>query len=153
MWGVMVLTIVLGMSIVLSLFCNVSMSYCPAGPAGNSEYLLDLDSGVVRYVWFAVPAHEGSSAPKVLVRARQFRAVRWLPFWRGGTTIASGLLPLWIPFCISAVPTAILFYLDRPSARRRRAGGCARCGYDRAGLAPQAVCPECGAAARELPTA
>lgn len=28
--------------------------------------------------------------------------------------------------------------------RRRRAGRCPRCGYDRAGLAAGAVCPECG---------
>jgi hypothetical protein len=31
--------------------------------------------------------------------------------------------------------------------RRRRTGRCIKCGYDRAGLAPNAACPECGGAA------
>ncbi|HVU64866.1 MAG TPA: hypothetical protein VHC70_12875, partial [Phycisphaerales bacterium] len=30
--------------------------------------------------------------------------------------------------------------------RRRRGGRCVKCGYDRAGLAAGAPCPECGAA-------
>jgi hypothetical protein len=32
-------------------------------------------------------------------------------------------------------------------SRRRRGGRCLKCGYDRAGLASEAACPECGGAA------
>ncbi len=35
--------------------------------------------------------------------------------------------------------------------RRRRAGRCTRCAYDRAGLPVDSVCPECGQAAPSNP--
>ena len=49
-------------------------------------------------------------------------------------------IPLWIPLAIFAVPTALLFYLDR---RRATPGTCARCGYDLTGNT-SGRCPECG---------
>lgn len=36
-------------------------------------------------------------------------------------------------------------YVAARSSRRRRRGLCTGCGYDRAGVAADAVCPECGA--------
>jgi len=36
--------------------------------------------------------------------------------------------------------------LDMLARRRARIGCCPKCNYDRAGLAPGSVCPECGAA-------
>lgn len=57
-------------------------------------------------------------------------------------------VPLWMLLALMVVPTSILWYVDRAAARRRRAGLCVKCGYDRAGLDAAAVCPECGAAAR-----
>lgn len=42
---------------------------------------------------------------------------------------------------------AILWHLDR----RRLAHQCRKCGYDRRGLAAEAICPECGAAATRTP--
>jgi hypothetical protein len=45
----------------------------------------------------------------------------------------------------AAVPTAIWLGLWKlPHWRRQRAGRCVSCGYDRAGLAAEVVCPECG---------
>ena len=51
-----------------------------------------------------------------------------------------GLLPLWIPFLILALPTAWLWHRDR---RRIRPGCCLRCGYDLTGNR-SGVCSECG---------
>jgi len=55
-------------------------------------------------------------------------------------------VPLWIPILILAAPVVLLWRADRRAALRRRAGHCRSCGYSRRGLAPDAKCPECGAA-------
>ncbi|MFN0012504.1 MAG: hypothetical protein ACKVS8_12770 [Phycisphaerales bacterium] len=73
-------------------------------------------------------------------------------FAYGFDWIAEGLdwefvFPLWAPFVLFLIPTAIAWCLDARARRAARIGLCAKCGYDRAGLAPGAVCPECGAAA------
>ncbi len=49
------------------------------------------------------------------------------------------ILPLWMPFLLIAIPTAILFWRDR----RIPPGHCQRCGYDLTGNV-SGVCPECG---------
>jgi len=48
--------------------------------------------------------------------------------------------PLWIPFVLLGIPTALLWRLDR---RRPRPGYCARCNYDLTGNVT-CCCPECG---------
>lgn len=50
------------------------------------------------------------------------------------------VLPLWIPFILIAVPTALLWRLDR---RRTFPGHCRKCNYNLAGNT-SGVCPECG---------
>src|SRR5882724_6935200 len=52
-------------------------------------------------------------------------------------------VPLYLPLALTLAPAAFLW---RREIRRRRMpiGRCAGCGYDRAGLAPDAKCPECG---------
>lgn len=57
-------------------------------------------------------------------------------------------LPLWAMFAASLLATLAAWRQDA-IARRVRMGQCLKCGYDRAGLAPGGVCPECGAAAGE----
>jgi hypothetical protein len=45
------------------------------------------------------------------------------------------------PAALTLAPAALLWYADR---RRFGPGLCKSCGYDRAGLAADAKCPECG---------
>jgi hypothetical protein len=67
--------------------------------------------------------------------------------WHAGvlyTAIARGFLAgasVLYPVALTLIPAAILWYADH---RRRRPGLCGSCGYDRAGLAADAKCPECG---------
>ena len=60
------------------------------------------------------------------------------------------MVPLWMPVTASLLPTALAFRLDTLARRRERGGVnlCPTCHYDRTGLAGDAVCPECGAAAK-----
>jgi hypothetical protein len=52
-------------------------------------------------------------------------------------------VPLWMPLAASA---GMWMLGRRLSTRLYPQGGCQCCGYDRAGLAPAAACPECGSA-------
>lgn len=74
-------------------------------------------------------------------RLPQFGFNWWFYFAPGG-----GAVPLWCPALLSLLATAAAWRADAKYMRRARAGLCAGCGYDRAGLAASAVCPECGAA-------
>ena len=49
-------------------------------------------------------------------------------------------LPLWMPFLLCAIPTVLLWWLDR---RRIPSGYCQTCGYDLTGNV-SGICPECG---------
>ena len=57
-------------------------------------------------------------------------------------------IPLWAPVLLAAMPTAWLWWRDRPSRRRRLAGVCLKCGYDLRGLGAGGLCPECGVGAK-----
>jgi hypothetical protein len=60
------------------------------------------------------------------------------------------LCPLWPGFALNTLFYAAFAYglwqipLAIRRRRRRRANKCVKCGYDRAGLAENATCPECG---------
>ncbi len=63
-------------------------------------------------------------------------AIPMRPIWKGLLADIGVFSAAWaVPF---VVPTIVR------RVRRARGGRCRRCGYDRAGLAPGAICPECG---------
>ena len=71
------------------------------------------------------------------------KPVVWMPDWHvsrlpAGTTWYVDV-PLWIPFLVVGLPTAVLCRRDR----RIPPGHCQSCGYDLTGNV-SGVCPECG---------
>jgi len=64
-------------------------------------------------------------------------------FSRGSWALS---VPLWVPIALVAPSAALAWRLDMLARRRERSQRnlCLKCGYDRAGLAAGAVCPECG---------
>src|SRR5262245_5355066 len=49
-------------------------------------------------------------------------------------------IPLWIPFLLCGIPTALLWRRDHVLTKRAR-GRCPKCDYDRSGLTHDAPCP------------
>ncbi len=75
---------------------------------------------------------------RFVVAKRNDWRLRWAPDIYLGATW-SLTMPLWTLLGAAGVPTAWLWWRDRTSS-----GHCAACGYDLAGLAAAAPCPECG---------
>ena len=63
------------------------------------------------------------------------------------------VIPLWSPVFLALLPTVAAWHLDTLTRRRAGVNLCPKCNYDRTGLAPGAVCPECGTAALARPPA
>ncbi len=64
----------------------------------------------------------------------------WIPHWEFWSDRSFQVfIPLWIPMLLLAAPTCCLWWRGRSPWL----GHC-KCGYDLAGLAPGAACPECG---------
>jgi hypothetical protein len=78
------------------------------------------------------------------ISAVRERGGSWRPSWDYFSGYWGLSLPLWIPFLLFAVPTALLWRRDHIATKRARIGRCPLCGYDRRGLAADAKCPECG---------
>jgi hypothetical protein len=86
--------------------------------------------------------------------------MEWSPAWDWG--LSSNATPPWYmgvlykrsaayrgygismvyPVILTSLPAALLWYTDPPSFGP---GRCHKCGYNRAGIAPDKACPECGA--------
>ncbi|HVU64535.1 MAG TPA: hypothetical protein VHC70_11205 [Phycisphaerales bacterium] len=56
-------------------------------------------------------------------------------------------VPLWLPTLVAFSTASVAWCLDALARRRARGGVnlCPKCNYDRAGIAADAKCPECGA--------
>ena len=81
--------------------------------------------------------------------------VNWGWFWVNSAQHrrADLWIPLWPAPAGSLLITVAAWRLDTIAPRRARIGFCPKCSYNRTGLAPGAVCPECGAAAIVPPPA
>ncbi|HVU63664.1 MAG TPA: hypothetical protein VHC70_06795 [Phycisphaerales bacterium] len=76
--------------------------------------------------------------------------VCWLPHREGGGPIWYVSLPLWPLVAAVGLASFTAWRLDTLARRRERAARlnlCPKCNYNRAGLAADAKCPECGSAA------
>ena len=75
----------------------------------------------------------------------------WKPFslewgfeWSSSARGISFTVPLWFPFLLTLLATALAWWADLKYARCALAGNCPKCGYGRAGLPAAGLCPECG---------
>jgi hypothetical protein len=74
----------------------------------------------------------------------RFESVRDGPCW-------ALCAPLWMLTAVSLSIAAISLRLDTLARRRERMGKCPKCNYDRAGIAGDAKCPECGSGGGAAP--
>ena len=73
-----------------------------------------------------------------------FSQWKWWFRWNTVWLFSHVEVPLWSPALLCLLATAAAWRADATYLRRVREGACPACGYDRAGLAAGAVCPECG---------
>jgi len=66
------------------------------------------------------------------------------------TSFARFTIPLWAPLLLTLIVTGLAWRADTLARRRAMLGKCPTRGYARTGLAPEAVCPECGSAAAPI---
>ena len=71
------------------------------------------------------------------------RSVGWDWMWEHDRGLHADFraVPLWPTWVAIALATGLMLWLDRHGFGR---GLCHGCGYDRAGLSEETVCPECG---------
>ena len=91
-----------------------------------------------------IPPHQLRMMESPLNASHPFNLLWTLTFQRVGPSW-SVACPLWISAFASGLTALTAWRLDVLSRRRHaRLNLCPNCGYDRTGLAPVAVCPECG---------
>jgi hypothetical protein len=111
------------------------------------DMTFDNPSHVVRQRW---PLKETSYWEPDPVRLPRPDYRRWLAFARMGpgryTWVDLVIVPYWLVIVVAAAPLLAFIPGAIRRCRRRRAGLCARCGYDL--RATPGRCPECGMEAR-----
>jgi len=151
-WGGAVVSVVLLVVWVVSgwytVYCGTTHGWDVYFNAGmcDSVYYPNYRSG--RSSWYIDRRERAFSrdpAPFTLVWT--FPSVSSEQWSVGGDPATCVRIPLWTPVALSGLATTMAWRLDTLARRRARVGLCRTCSYDRTGLAPGAVCPECGAAA------
>src|SRR5262249_1339956 len=114
---------------------------------GSDNPEFELMRGAVRVAWLApdwhVVPHDGEPQPRWIL-ASDYEGSPLAPIWCPQLvteqSLRGAIVPLWIPFLIFAIPTAIIWYRD---CRRIPPGHCPHCGYN-LNLNVSGQCPECG---------
>jgi hypothetical protein len=125
-------------------------AYLPEAAASARTCAIGRGALMIAYAW-SLP--DGAKTVSVCSAERGDGPLLWLPTWRFDDWPPSAAVPLWIVFLLAAAPTGVMFYRDHSAARRRRRGLnlCPKCNYDRAGIARDAKCPECGSGGGAAP--
>jgi len=71
--------------------------------------------------------------------------VQWEAMFHGTPRARSASIPIWQALLAVGLVAMIGWRMDAIAVRRVRKGLCCGCGYDLAGIAKGAKCPECGA--------
>jgi hypothetical protein len=100
--------------------------------------------------WGECCVNTGSSSlfglsPGLSAGSSRFMLFNEFVYERRGSGGVVVVFPLWPPALLALLPTAIAWRFDVVARRRERIGRCPKCNYDRAGIAADAKCPECGA--------
>ncbi len=85
------------------------------------------------------------SAPGVSLDGPEPSRFTWWGSWKTDSLGWRAVVPLWLP-AVATLSVGLAACIPEMLARRRaRLNRCPTCGYDRAGIGKDAVCPECGA--------
>ena len=143
-WGGAVVSVIL-------LVVWVGSGWCLAGYA-KKQWSLGLRSG---QIWIISSGPPGSNIRDGWAYDGWDHRARWAwgVMYNNGRFGWEFDLPLWLPTSAALITTALAWRLDTLARRRARVGFCPKCSYNRTGLPPQAVCPECGTAAIVPPPA
>lgn len=79
------------------------------------------------------------------VDARSLKEMRWMFAHSKSDSVELFAVPLWWIALLLSAAALLAWRLPVHAALRLRRGACLKCGYARAGLAADALCPECGA--------
>lgn len=131
---------------VLFLVVWVGSGWLAVGRFGRKYHGL-VAGGCVVIEWPNDPRSD-FAAPGWIVKPHSWRVASWRPFLNDRSAWARLYLPLWFVALPPAALAAGAWRLDALARRRARLNLCLKCNYDRTGLAPEAVCPECGQGAR-----
>ncbi len=136
-WGGAGLTVLLVVVLVVSGWVSVAR----VGATGFNVWVMDGGFGA-SIPW--TPEREGIAYWENDYATRP--RFKWGFVWESGWGATGFHFALWPAALLSLLPTFAAWRADTKHLRRAREGACPACGYNRAGLAPGAVCPECGAA-------
>lgn len=110
------------------------------GKGSGASVAVDVGS-----VWVWPPeARGGGRLPHGWMVFTHPAGLNWGYGWRLAASRWVWRFPLWMIAALTGCLTVVIWGLDAAKARRALIGLCPMCSYDRTGLAPGAVCPECG---------
>ncbi|HMN40146.1 MAG TPA: hypothetical protein PKE29_04825, partial [Phycisphaerales bacterium] len=84
------------------------------------------------------------SGPGVSLNGPEPSRFTWWGGWKTDSLGWRAVVPLWLPAGATLGMTIAVCAPEMLARRRARVHHCPKCNYDRAGIAKDAVCPECG---------